>query len=111
MKVRLDRVRWRPGERLSGHYELEGPVRRVRVTIRFRTKGSGTPETRLAVERTYEPQCEATKGTFDLPLPRTPLTYEGALFRIGWFVQVVADEIESDEADFILGDVAPARRG
>lgn len=99
VKIRLDgngRV-YRPGETLSGDYRLESidpeQVKAIEVSVLWCSEGKGDEDLavhdfrRLARENGdwIDP---ALPGRFSTTLPRSPLSYQGAIVKISWCVRV-----------------------
>jgi len=111
-----------PGESLSGEYWLEGvgrsEVRVIEVAILWATEGKGDEDLsvhdfrRLAVEEGDEIDPR-WPGRFRTVLPNSPLTYEGVIVKLRWFVRVRAFLTEGRELigqqRFRLGNIPPAK--
>jgi hypothetical protein len=124
LAVRVDRTsaRYEPGERLEIFFELGldpaiRPVERVEITVAWRTEGKGTEDVGVVAHERFDPTAatpaaagETKRPCLTVTLPATPLSYDGFLVKVRWFVRARAfandgDEW-SDEAPFELGAVA-----
>lgn len=124
VRIRLDGNgrAYRPGETLSGEYQLEnvppGEVRAIEVSVLWYTEGKGDED--LAVHHFRRTAAEGTEtvdfrqpGHFSTVLPPSPLSYAGAILKIRWCVRVRVflgrgKEIVG-QRDFQLGSVPPIR--
>ncbi|MHB1034961.1 MAG: hypothetical protein ACYC35_19055 [Pirellulales bacterium] len=122
--IRLDTDRrvFRPGETLSGEYRIEemapGDIQAIELSVLWYTEGKGDED--LAVHFFHRvSQEDATyfdarrPSLFSTELPRSPLSYEGAIVSIRWCVRVRVFPAHgkelSAEHSFQLGDVPPAQ--
>ncbi len=113
---------YRPGETLSGEYRLESirreEVRAVEVSILWHTDGKGDED--LAVHDFRRVSAEdgdridpRHASRFSTALPKSPLSYDGAIVRLRWCVRVrvflTRDREVVGELPFRLGEVPAAR--
>jgi hypothetical protein len=121
--VELDRTPpdYRPGDSLSGVWtpaeHLERPVRAAELSVLWYTDDQGDED--LGVHHFEHlsadeagPVVPGRPNRFAARLPRSPLSYDGAVVKVSWCVRVRVfwDGGEScAEAPFRLGDVAPGR--
>jgi hypothetical protein len=91
--LQLDRKTYAPGETLRGVVSLDpdqaGPVGSVEVAIYWMTEGKGDSD-RAEVYRRVFGGADITDSTleFEVPLPLAPLSYEGVIIKIRWYVEV-----------------------
>jgi len=118
--IELARTDCEPGGMISGRYLIDPEsvplAARVEVSVYWITEGKGD-EDRAAQYRRSGLIEEGTlfnergAGRFAIGLPTTPLSYEGVLVKIVWYVQVritFAGGAESEAAvPFRLGRVGP----
>jgi len=114
---------YRPGETLSGEYLVRsvapGDIKAVEVSVLWYTEGKGDED--LAVHEFWRKSSE--DGDFidtgrpvrlTTTLPRSPLSYDGAIVKLRWCVRVRVFPWRGREVvgqkSFRLGDV-PAIRG
>ncbi len=125
VEIRLDADRraFRPGERLAGEYRVAdlgpGDVEAVELSVVWYTEGKGDED--LAVHF-FQRLAQEDGAYFDLrrparfatDLPRSPLSYEGAIVSIRWCVRVRVFPSHGKEifaeCPFQLGEVPPAAR-
>ena len=123
VRIRFDghnRV-YRPGGTLSGEYRLEmirpEDVRAIEVSVLWHTEGKGDEDMavhhfeRLAIE---DDAFETRKPRrFSTVLPKSPLSYRGAILKIHWCVRVrvflARGKDLVGELGFRLGDVPAIR--
>ena len=88
---------YRPGERLSGRYSLEGvpsiEVRACELSVLWHTEGKGDEDLSVHYFERVEPQngeCADFRQPryFGTELPNSPLTYSGLIVKIVWCVRV-----------------------
>jgi hypothetical protein len=93
--IHLDRTRSQPGDLLAGTFTFPGqPPERytVELSVLWRTEGKGDGDLGIILFREWS--WEKTRFDFRQPqdfevrLPRSPLTYDGVLVKIGWLVRV-----------------------
>lgn len=112
-----DRNVFLPGESLSGRYRIVGldpaALLMVRLSVHWFTDGKGNQDLGVhwSEERPADAAAPATEGTFAVPLPCSPLSYDGVLMKIVWCVQVKATPRSGKalvgETYFHLGEVTP----
>ncbi len=111
-----------PGETLAGSYWFDSvggdEIQAVEISVLWHTEGKGSEDMgvhafwRYAIENGdwIDPR---RPGRFSAVLPKSPLTYLGALIKISWSVRVrlfLAKEIEVvEELSFRLGSVPDVR--
>ncbi len=97
--IRLDdngRV-YRPGETLSGKYQLQsvmqGDVKAIEVSVLWYSEGKGDED--MAVHEFRRLSTEdgdwidtSRPARFDTTLPNSPLSYDGVIVKIRWCVRV-----------------------
>ncbi len=111
-----------PGETLAGSYYLidfaEDAIDAVEVSVMWRTEGKGTED--FGVHAFWRRSLQngdwidpRIPGRFSVPLPSSPLSYEGELVKILWVVRVrifFADGKQVvEDHPFRLGNIAAAR--
>lgn len=124
VRVLLDGHRrvYEPGEPLCGSYQINWPPQMEPIAVEFsvlwHTEGQGDED--LAVHHferlnpTEQPDLDLRRPQrFSVPLPPSPLSYDGVIVKIRWCVRVRAflprgKEIVG-EAPFQLGHLPPAR--
>jgi len=114
---------YRSGETLSGEYLLRSvapdDVKAVEVSILWHTEGKGDED--MAVHEFWRKSTEdgdfidtGRPARFSTTLPRSPLSYDGAIVKLRWCVRVRVFLERGKEVvgqkTFRLGDV-PAIRG
>lgn len=109
---------YRPGELLAGHYCVEGigpgEVRAVELSVLWHTEGKGDEDMSVHFFERVEPSDEELVDfrqprRFSTVLPKSPLSYDGAIVKIRWCVRARvflarARELSQD-APFQLGAV------
>lgn len=113
---------YEPGELLVADYELDSAlgdeVQSVEWSVFWRTEGKGDEDSEHVHDTTFAASdADAVRSPADsglkLRLPQTPLSYEGVIVKIRWWVslrvRLASGEELSDEADFQLGHVPPAQ--
>jgi hypothetical protein len=118
--IRLDSEdnHYQPGEVLSGTYELtDGEAahpQTVEISVYWHTEGKGDEDLgTVHFERRTGEQGNLPEpaGVFQVPLPASPLSYDGVLVKIIWCVRVRMKWVEGRQevgaAEFRLGNVAP----
>ncbi len=109
---------YRRGDTLSGQYRMLGVagdrLRAVEVSILWHTDGKGDQDLsihdfqRLSIEDGdwIDPR---QPGRFSTTLPNSPLSYNGAIVKLAWYVRVrvflSGDEQAVGERKFQLGDI------
>lgn len=125
VRLQLDRdvKLFRPGEPLTGRFFIDSPqsmpLRAAELSVLWYTAGKGEED--LAVH--YFERFAADGGSpldlrtprrFHVPLPRSPLSYDGAIVKICWCVRLrlflPRGQESVTETSFRLGDVAAATR-
>jgi hypothetical protein len=120
LRIELTQETYPAGGELAGAFVVAGGLpdyaRKVVLTVLWRTAGKGTVDVGVAHVREWSVRDNSLAGlanphTFTVPLPRTPLTYDGQIVRIHWAAKVevlwAADGAAAAEAAFVL---APAGR-
>jgi len=100
ISLNADRTAFAPGEELCGWCSIlhEEPmsVRAIEISVLWRTVGKGDEDIGVHFFRRYTfqdqtaPQPATAPRQFNTCLPRSPLTYEGAILNIHWCVRVRA---------------------
>ncbi len=113
---------YRPGETLSGQYVFEsvtpGDVKAVEVSVLWYSEGKGEED--LAVHKFWRLNADdgdwidvGRPGRFASTLPRSPLSYDGAIVKVRWCVRVRVFLYSGGELlgqkQFRHGDVPSAR--
>ena len=117
-----DRRVFHPGEILRAECSVDPPpadeIVAVEWSAYWRTEGKGDEDSESIAD---EIDSASEGGRLDplnlkpleVQLPRSPLSYDGVIVKIRWFVSAHVrlrggDELEG-QAEFQLGEVAPAR--
>jgi hypothetical protein len=116
--IRLDDPRepFLPGETLSGSYSLvgdlpAGPLQSVELSVGWSTEGKGDEDTgvHLFEAEDHAPAGPGKPRRFSTVLPRSPLSYDGQIVKIRWWVRARyafgRREVFIGEVPFRLGDV------
>lgn len=113
---------YNPGERLAGCYSLRdvrsSTVESVEISVLWRTEGKGNEDFGVhyfkklsSADGDWIDPLEP--GRFCTKLPKSPLSYEGYLIKIRWYVRVrafLANGVQLvDEVPFRLGDLPDVR--
>lgn len=124
IRVVLDdyRRQYQPGDTLTGEYQLESlsvtEPAAVELSVVWHTEGQGDED--MAVhhferfDRERRPELDLRRPQrFSVPLPRSPLSYQGVIVKIQWCVRVRVflprgKELFA-EAPFQLGSVPPGQ--
>jgi hypothetical protein len=123
LSIRLDGgPQYLPGEVLSGEYRLDlegqGEVQALEFSVLWNTEGKGDED--LGVHH-FEERSARDHGSIDpaqvqrfaVPLPNSPLSYDGVIVKVLWRVRLrvrlAGVEERLAEAPFRLGRVAAAR--
>ena len=122
--IRLDGdgLVYRPGETFSGQYWIKsleaGQVKAVEVSVLWHTEGKGDED--MAVHEFWRRDADdgrpidpSQPERFSTTLPNSPLSYEGQIIKLRWYVRVRAfpnrgKEVVGEKV-FQLGDVPPVR--
>lgn len=96
LRIDGDRQIFRPGETISGTYQLDAPrpeqIEAVELSVLWHTEGTGDED--LAVHF-FERRSVEHGAAFDVSqpyrfsarLPRTPLSYDGVIVKLHWCVR------------------------
>ena len=117
-----DRRAFQPGELLRAECSVDPPPTDEIVALEWsaywRTEGKGDEDGEsIAVEVDSASEGEHldpyTLKPIEVQLPRSPLSYDGVIVKIRWFVSAHVrlrggEELEG-QAEFQLGEVAPAQ--
>ena len=122
--IRLDGdgLVYRPGETFSGQYWIKsleaGQVKAVEASVLWHTEGKGDED--MAVHEFWRRDADdgrpidlSQPERFSTMLPNSPLSYEGQIIKLRWYVRVRAfpnrgKEVVGEKV-FQLGDVPPIR--
>lgn len=118
-KIDLVREHVEPGGELQGGYridpELLGGIKSLELSVYWMTEGKGD-EDRAEYYRESKRGAEAElcdrsgMGQFSIPLPTSPLSYEGILIKIIWLIRVrietFSNGVLETSRSFCLGNVA-----
>lgn len=112
---------YRPGQRLSGHFLVEGavpwPVRSAELSVLWYTAGQGEEDFSVHhferfVDEPGRPLELRLPHRFATTLPPSPLSYDGRLVKVCWCVRLRIYPQQGpevlQEAAFRLGDVPAA---
>ncbi len=122
--IRLDgNVRaYQPGDTLSGQYHVEGAdddeVLAMEASVLWSSEGKGDED--LGVHEFWRQDADGAEWTdprrpqrFSTTLPRSPLSYDGRIVKIGWCMRVRAFMRRGKEVvgqkTFRLGSVPPPK--
>lgn len=110
--------RYEPGDTLTAHYQLERlntqTVRAIELSVLWHTEGKGDEDIGVHLFRRQEVRNDdaeslAHAGVFSTVLPKSPLSYEGAIVKVRWCVRArafLSDGKElMHERRFYMGDV------
>jgi hypothetical protein len=91
--LRLDRKTYAPGDTLRGVVSLDAeqadPVESVEVAIYWMTEGKGDSDRADVYRRVFGGDDIADSTLeFQVPLPLAPLSYEGVIIKVRWYVEV-----------------------
>ena len=121
--LRLDSLagEYRPGQRLSGHFMVEGAVpwlvRSAELSILWYTAGKGEEDFAVHyferfVDEPGRPLDLRLPRRFAAPLPPSPLSYDGRIVKVCWCARLRIYPQQGPEvlreAAFRLGDVPAA---
>jgi hypothetical protein len=118
--IDLDRTDFEPGDLLSGRYAIEPQstalATSVDVSVYWNTEGKGCEDRAIQYGKRGSTDDgplfdKEGAGPFAIRLPSAPLSYEGVLVKIVWYIQVRVTfgggaESQAD-ASFRLGRVGP----
>lgn len=87
--------RFAPGEALTVEHQVEhatpGQVVAVELSVLWRTEGKGDEDIGVHLFKRYEPGSPEWRAggptRFTTQLPRSPLSYDGAIVKIKWCVR------------------------
>ncbi len=111
----------RPGETLSGEYSMhsfDDQIKAVEVSVLWHTEGKGDED--MAVHEFWRRNADEGQQIdllqpepFSTVLPNSPLSYEGRIIKLRWYVRVRVflqrgKELVGEKT-FQLGDVPPVR--
>ena len=112
---------YRPGERLTGRYMVEGmqlrPARAVELSVLWYTSGKGEEDMAVhhferLVDEPGKPLDLRVPRRFTTLLPASPQSYDGVIVKICWCVRVrvflTQGRETMSETAFRLGDVPTA---
>jgi hypothetical protein len=118
-----NRRTFEPGDRLRATCSIDPPpetsITSYKWSAFWRTEGKGDSDSDVITSTDNDSQEAAgsvasprNSPTFEIELPLSPLTYDGLILKIRWFVAVRveldgADALEG-EAEFQLGGVIPS---
>ena len=95
MELRLDQESYRPGEALTGVFQVDGEPPeeyRLELSVLWHTEGKGDEDLRVILFQEWssekKPLDFEQPQSFSVRLPRTPLSYDGQLIKILWLVRV-----------------------
>src|SRR5262245_42154634 len=117
-----DRRVFQPGETLSAECVLEpqpaDEVAGIDWSVYWRSEGKGDEDGDSiagngAAESDSNRSDSMSQTAFSVQLPRSPLSYDGVIIKIRWFVsasvRLSGGETLEGESEFQLGEVVPAR--
>lgn len=123
LTLRLDSSsgEYRPGQRLSGHFMIEGsvpwPVRSAELSILWYTSGKGDEDFAVHyferfVDEPGRPLDLRLPWRFAAQLPPSPMSYDGRIVKVCWCARLRVFPQQGPEvlreAAFRLGDVPAA---
>lgn len=93
--LRIDQERYRPGEELIGAFQVDGYLPDdylIELSVLWHTEGKGDEDLGVILFQEWsankQPFDVDQPQSFTVPLPRSPLTYEGQLIKIRWLAKV-----------------------
>jgi hypothetical protein len=110
----------RPGETLCGEYWVEplpaGQIKAIEASVLWHTEGKGDED--MAVHDFWrrnagddQPIDPSQPERFSTTLPNSPLSYEGQIVKVRWYVRVRVFPVQGKELvcekRFQLGNVPP----
>ena len=99
VRVRLESEAYRPGDVLRGAFCVEGEatadLKTVELSVLWRSEGKGDEDLGVIHYAEWTPASGevidlSQPREFEVRLPRTPLSYDGALVQVCWCVRVRA---------------------
>jgi hypothetical protein len=121
LELDRDARHYQPGESLTGRFFAEGPrlgeLRAAELSVLWCTAGKGEEDLAVHFFERYVPEGGArldlrTPRPFHVPLPHSPLSYDGVIVKICWCARLRLFLPRGQEAvaetPFQLGNVASA---
>jgi hypothetical protein len=121
--IRFDGTgRYKPGEIVAGEYWIESfdaePIKAIEASVLWHTEGKG--DQAMAVHEFWrrdaddQPLDPSLPERFSTRLPNSPLSYDGRIVKVRWYVRVRVFPNRGKELvgekQFRLGDVPPLKR-
>ena len=114
---------YKPGETLAGEYRLEafpmGRIRAVELSVLWYTEGKGDEDMAVHEFQRFDTDDgdwidPSRPVRFEVALPNSPFSYEGAILKIRWCVRVRVFPRQGKQVfgqrPFVLGDVRDAAK-
>jgi hypothetical protein len=104
------RLFFKPGQKVEGKasWSLEGSPSQVEVRLFWRTLGFGIQEVEVVETARFDRPAQVGEAEFQLPLPRSPFSFEGRLVSLDWGVELVAQP--GDHATAVELSMSPTGR-
>ena len=95
LEIRLLKDEWLPGERLEGEVRWHFPAgcsSPLELKCLWYTEGFGDVDLEIAAKASIGNGDPSGSYSFNLELPRTPISFKGKLFSLCWCIEVADPE-------------------
>lgn len=105
--IDLPKTHFQPGEILRGEilWALDQAPERIYLSLGWWTEGRGTKDAKIETELDWQTREPAGKQSFEIPLPKTPYSFQGQLITLKWALELRAER--GKQTDSVDISIAP----
>lgn len=88
--IDLPKTHYQPEEILRGEilWALEKPPERIYLSLGWWTEGRGSKDAKIETELDWPTLDTAGQQSFEIPLPKTPYSFQGQLITLKWALEL-----------------------
>jgi hypothetical protein len=105
IQLKLDKTSLQPEEVLAATvaWEFDTIPSSLKLELLWETSGKGTEDSEIVHTENWKPDAKQGERRFSIPLPRGPLSVQGNLIAIRWYVACTSKKPNSEiKVPFVL---------
>lgn len=105
MQIKLDDTKCRPGQLMNASvvWDLGATTSDLMLEVTWQTAGKGTDDSETIFSESWTPDSPSGEKSFQIQLPRGPISVQGGLISIQWQIQFTRKRTkETNTVPFVL---------